>query len=122
MRVTCGVHHYCARDNNKDKAHVCIYTSTANTFIPSRPLKKKSGVVAGIAHKSGGRNSPVGYGHGGDNGDVRPRKFAQLSFFPPNISSFLALLDAFFHIHLSTPCFASISVSACYLCLSILYN
>ncbi|MCJ1402431.1 hypothetical protein MMC11_005651 [Xylographa trunciseda] len=38
--------------------------------IKNSPLKKKSGVVAGIAHKSGGRDSPVGYGHTGDNGEV----------------------------------------------------
>ncbi|MCJ1378968.1 hypothetical protein MMC17_002067 [Xylographa soralifera] len=38
--------------------------------IKNSPLKKKSGVVAGIAQKSGGRDSPVGYGHAGDNGEV----------------------------------------------------
>ena len=110
IRITRGNPQYCARDNNKDWVHICISTSTAKSLITSRPLKKKSGVVAGIAHKSGGRDSPVGYGYAGDNGDVRPRKLAQLSFFPSNISSLLALPIAFFNVHLSTLCFALIFV------------
>ena len=36
-----------------------------------RPIKKKSGVIAGIAHAGGGRDSSVGYGPMDENEEVR---------------------------------------------------
>ena len=45
-----------------------------------RPMKKKSGVIAGIARMGGGRDSPVGYGHMDDNEDVRQKTFPTFSF------------------------------------------
>jgi len=36
-----------------------------------RPIKKKSGVIAGIGRAGGGRDSPVGYGPMDDNEEVR---------------------------------------------------
>ena len=48
-----------------------------------RPMKKKTGVVAGIAQKSGGKDGAVGYGLTGDNGDVRPSPK-----FPPTFFSY----------------------------------
>ena len=43
-------------------------------------MKKKTGVIAGIARAGGGRDSPIGYGHMDDNGDVR-QKLSQLFAF-----------------------------------------
>ena len=55
-------------------------------ILSCRPMKKKS-VVAGIAQKGGGKDGSVGYGHAGDNGDVRPSpKTPNFSFSPANIS------------------------------------
>ena len=45
---------------------------TSCTF---RPMKKRTGVIAGIARSGGGRDSPVGYGHTDDNEDVRQNFF-----------------------------------------------
>ena len=55
--------------------HILLSTSSQLTirFI-SRPIKKKSGVIAGMPRVGGGRDSPVGYGHMDDTEDVRPSK------------------------------------------------
>ena len=56
-------------------------TRSLLTFlVTSRPMKKKSGVIAGIARAGGGRDSPVGYGHMDDNEDVRQKTFPTFSF------------------------------------------
>jgi hypothetical protein len=75
-------------------------------------MKKKNGVVAGIAQKNGGKDGPVGYGHADDGGEVSPR-FAQPSFLnltpslPPSTTysyhhifyHFVSLLSALFTLH-----------------------
>ena len=56
----------------------------------SRPIKKKSGVIAGMPRVGGGRDSPVGYGHMDDTEDVRPRKTS-----PRNLPTSESLLLGF---------------------------
>ena len=65
---------YCARTLQLFKCFKFIDNSTANYSCDLlRPMKKKSGVIAGIARNGGGRDSPVGSGQYDENGDVRPR-------------------------------------------------
>jgi len=75
-------------------------------------MKKKS-VVAGIAQKGGGKDGAVGYGHAGDNGEVRPSpKIPQLSFL--TLPTFPCLSSTPPHInyhHQPAFCFACISYS-----------
>lgn len=53
-------------------------------------MKKKS-VVAGIAQKGGGKDGAVGYGHAGDNGEVRPKPENRPTFPFSPCQHFLAL-------------------------------